>query len=198
MSFSITHLVGFGGVRSRSEQPAQWNSADKNAGITLANGDRDASGSGLIAVRGLLGRSTGKYYFEVAVTVSSGSAWGGLGDASANLSSYTGNSSASCGIAAGGNVVTTWTKSQTGTFTISAGDVIGFAADLNNGRLYVAKNNTWQFSSDPTTDTNYWVSGITGTVYPMGTPGSSTLRISTKTAELTYSPPTGYSQWASA
>lgn len=185
-------------VASATEQSAQWNSADKNAGITLANGDRDATGSGLIAVRGLLGRSTGKYYFELLGQTSAGSRWGGFGDASASLSNYVGNSASSAGLAAGGNAVNTWTKAQSGTPSVGATDVMGFALDLTNGRAFVAINNTWQFSSDPTTDTNPWVTGITGTVYPMGTPGSGGWRINTKTAELTYSPPSGFSQWAAA
>lgn len=185
-------------VSSASEQSAQWNSADKNASITLSNSDRDAAGSGLVSVRGLLGRSTGKYYFELVGSTSAGNRWGGFGNSSALLSSYAGGSASSAGLASGGNAVNTWTKAQAGTPSVGTTDVMGFALDLTNGRAFVALNNTWQFSSDPTTDTNPWVTGITGTVYPMGTPGNGTWRINTKTAELTYSPPSGFSQWAAA
>ena len=36
-----------------SEQSAQWNSADKNASITLSNSDRDATGGSLVSVRSI-------------------------------------------------------------------------------------------------------------------------------------------------
>lgn len=195
-----THLIGFGARRATAgaEQSAQWNSADKNASITLSNSDRDATGGSLVSVRGLLGRSTGKYYFEILVQTSVANFWCGLGTSGANLASYAGNSASSAGIASGGNAVNTWTKAQAGTFTISAGDVLGYAVDITNGKMWIAKNNTWQLTGDPATDTNPWVTGISSSVYPFCSPGSSSSRINTKTAELTYSPPTGYSQWAAA
>lgn len=194
----FTHGFGHWKTSATAEQSAQWNSADKNAAITLSNGDRDAAGGTLVSVRGLLGRSTGKYYWEVLVLTSIGNHWCGFGNAAANLGGYTGNSTNSAGMASGGNAVTGWTKSQTGVITYVANDILGFAIDLGAGYGWVAVNNSWQLTGDPAAGTNPWVSGISGTVYPMTSPGSGTDRISTKTAELAYSPPSGFSQWAAA
>tara|TARA_A100001015_G_scaffold38487_1_gene42333 strand:+ start:755 stop:1408 length:654 start_codon:yes stop_codon:yes gene_type:complete len=38
--------------------------------------------------------------------------------------------------------------------TMSVGDIIGVALDLDNNRLYFSKNGTWQGSSDPANGTN--------------------------------------------
>lgn len=197
MSLAATQLIGFGGRRT-AEQAAQWNSADKNASITLSNSDRDATGGSLVSVRGLLGRSSGKYYFELTILTSVGWHWFGLGSSGANLASYTGNSASSAGVASSGNAVNTWTKDQAGTFAVAANDVMGFAVDATNGKAWVAKNNTWQLSGDPAAGTSQWISGLSGLVYPMASPASGTTRISTKTSELTYTPPSGFSQWAAA
>lgn len=183
---------------SVSEQSAQWNSADKNAAITLSNGDRDATGGTLVSVRGLLGRSSGKYYFECIPQSSAANFWCGFGTSGANLASYPGNSASSAGLASSGNAVNTWTKDQAGTFSIAAGDVLGFALDMGVGYGWMSKNNVWQLTGNPAAGTNQWISGVTGTVYPFCAPGGATARISTKTSELTYSPPSGFSQWAAA
>ena len=181
-----------------SEQSAQWNSADKNASITLSNSDRDATGGSLVSVRSILGRSSGKYYFEITMLTGSASHVVGFANGSFALSTYPGNGASSAGHTSGGNFVNTWTKAQAGTFTLAANDVVGFAIDLTAGKAWVAKNNTWQLTGDPAAGTNEWVSGITGTVYPAAAPSSNSSRIHTKTAELTYSPPSGFSQWAAA
>lgn len=192
--YPISHWKTSGGA----EQSAQWNSADKNASITLSNGDRDATGGSLVSVRGLLGRSTGKYYFEIVLLTSVGSVWIGLGSSGANLASYVGNSASSAGLASGGNTVNTWTKDQAGTFAVSVNDVLGFAVDMTAGHAWVSKNNSWQLTGDPAAGTNQWISGLSGAVYPMASPAAGTSRINTKTAELSYSPPSGFSQWAAA
>lgn len=179
-----------------AEQSAEWNPSDKNASITLSNGNRDATGGSLVSVRGLLGRSTGKYYFEYVLLTSVGSHWFGLGNGSANIASYVGNSASSAGLASGGNAVNTWTKDQAGTFSVAVNDVIGFAVDMGAGKAWVSKNNVWQLTGDPAAGTNQWISGLSGSVYPMSSPAGGVTRINTKTAELSYSPPSGFSQWA--
>ena len=194
----IHAIPGLWKASGGEEQSAQWNSADKNASITLSNSDRDATGGSLVSVRGLLGRSTGKYYFEIVVLTGSGSHVVGFGNGSFALTTYPGNSASSAGHTSAGNFVNTWTKSQAGTFTIAANDVLGFALDLTLGRAWVSLNNVWQLTGDPVADTNPWVTAITGTVYPAAAPSGTSSRISTKTAELTYTPPTGFTKWAAA
>lgn len=181
-----------------TELSAQWNAADKGSNITLSNSDRDAAVGGAGSVRGLKGRSSGSYYFEIVCLTSTANMWCALGDGSASTATYPGNSASSASVASGGNLVNTWTKAQAGTFTVAVNDTLGFAVDISNGRMWVAKNNVWQLTGDPATNTNPWVTGITGTVYPMagGAGAGGTWRINTKQSELTYSPPSGFSRWA--
>lgn len=187
-------------VASSSEQNVTWNPSDKDTDITLSNSDRDAASSGAGSVRSLLGRSSGKYYWEVLIQTGVGNLYIGFANSSYSITNtYPGSAASSAGVASGGNAVNTWTKDQAGTFTISVGDVLGFALDLSNGKAWVSKNNTWQLTGDPAAGTNQWVSGITGTIYPtIGWVASFAAggRICTKTAELTYSPPSGFSRWA--
>ena len=51
--------------------------------------------------------------------------------------------------------------------TYTTGDVLGFALDLDNGKLYVSKNGTWQNSGDPSAGT-----GAVATNIPTNTPMS--------------------------
>lgn len=188
-------------VASSSDQSAQWNSADKDADITLSNSDRDTAGAGAGTVRSLLGRSTGKYYWEVTIiTGSPGNLYLGLVNSTFTVTNnYCGSAASSAGIASFGNSVHTWTKAQAGTISLALNDIVGFAVDISTGYLWVARNNTWQLTGDPAAGTNPWVSGITGTVYPACSyvgAYSTGGRISTTTAELTYSPPSGFSRWA--
>lgn len=202
MSFAVTQLIGFGGKRAAaSEQNVTWNPSDKDADITLANGNRDATSSGAGSVRATLGRSSGKYYFEILLQTDVGNTYYGIANSSFSLATYPGNGASSAGVASVGNSVNGWTQAQAGTFTTAAGDVMGFAVDLTGGKCWVAKNNVWLLSGNPASDSTPWVTGISGTVYPcLGWVASyaSGGRICTKTTELAYSPPSGFSVWAAA
>jgi len=131
-------------------------------GVVLANGntrssynpDSSRSAFGTIAV------GTGKYYYEAKLeSVGTGPV---LGVMDLNWSSLNGASgyafhddalnfgyTSSGSKTSGGNTV-----AYGDSFT--AGDIIGVAIDLDNNKLYFAKNGTWQNSGDPT-------SGSTGT-----------------------------------
>lgn len=202
MSFAVTHLIGFGARRATSaaEQSAEWDGANKDPDITLSNGDRDASTSGAGTVRSKLGRSSGKYYFEILIQTGVGNLYFGFVNSTFSLTNtYPGSAASSAGVASAGNLVNTWTKDQAGVISFSAADVVGYALDLTAGKAWFSKNGVWQLSGDPAAGTNQWVSGITGTIYPaIGWVASYAAggRICTKTAELTYSPPSGFSQWA--
>lgn len=73
--------------------PTTWNPADKNAGVTLSNGNLTAQrNGGLVSVRGTRAHSSGKRYFEVTNTVNCANFLVGFADSTANiLGTYTGN-----------------------------------------------------------------------------------------------------------
>ena len=52
------------------------------------------------------------------------------------------------------NNTTSRTSGATYSSQFSTGDILGVAMDLDNSKLYFAKNGTWQNSSDPTNGTN--------------------------------------------
>lgn len=89
--------------------------------------------------------------------------------------------------------------------TLSNGDILAVAYDATNGFHYLAQNNVWFLSGDPT-------SGATGTghvgAYSGGGLGlnmypsvsiwglvNGVVQLITGSGALTYTPPTGYSAW---
>jgi hypothetical protein len=81
---------------------AVWDSANKDASVTLSNGSLTATGtvsSGWKSVRATIGHSTGKWYFEVTPDiVSGGNGWMlGIENASGTLSSYLGSTANGAG-----------------------------------------------------------------------------------------------------
>ena len=108
---------------------------------------------------GTFGLTAGKWYFEADCATAAGSNKNLVGisavpsDATTNylgedayMWGYYGNN---------GNSITGGTSSSYGN-SYTDDDIIGVAIDLDNNKLYFAKNNTWQDSGDPT-------SGATGT-----------------------------------
>ena len=75
--------------------------------------------------------------------------------------------------------------------TYTTGDVIGVA--VKNGKIWFAKNNTWQASGNPVTEANPAYSNLTGNVrIAVGVYTTCTLVIRGKTPEFSYTPPTGF------
>jgi hypothetical protein len=110
-----------------------------------------------------LGASSGKYYWEVKPTNSTSGSPFLLGvshqpeemarNGATGASQYT---ASDWGYYGGtGNIYNNNTNSSYGN-TYTTNDIIGVALDLDNAKLYFAKNGTWQNSGDPT-------SGATGT-----------------------------------
>lgn len=188
-------------VASSSEQNVTWNPSDKAANVSLSNSDLTAGSSSATfgSVRATLGRSSGKYYFEVLCTTL-GSTRTGIGDGTFSLSTYVGNSSKSAGFTIGSNTNSGYTHTNSGTFALSNGDYLMFAVDMDADKAWVGKNNTWQLSGDPAAGTNPWLDAVSGTVYPATsvyeTNVSFTLR--TKTSQIAGTVPSGFSVWAAA
>ena len=80
--------------------------------------------------------------------------------------------------------------------TYTTGDVLGFCLDLDNGKLYVAKNGTWQNSADPASGTGAVATNIP-TNTPMAPAGSTGYLPTTLTwnfgqRPFSYTPPSGF------
>jgi hypothetical protein len=81
--------------------------------------------------------------------------------------------------------------------TWATNDVIGVA--IGGGKVWFSKNGVWQNSGDPAAGTNPARSGLTGNKFPMVGLNSSSpvdkVYSKFKTADFTYSPPSGFSPW---
>lgn len=199
MGTTIINPFVLGGA---AEQNVTWNPSDKASNVSLSNSDltAGASSASFGSVRATLGRSTGKYYFEILCTTF-GSTRTGLGDGSFTLADYVGHTAKSAGFVNGANTNTGFTLNQAGTISLANGDVLGFAVDGDAGKAWVSKNNVWQLTGDPAAGTGQWISWTPPvTIYPATsvyeTNTSFTLR--TKTSQITGSVPSGFSVWAAA
>lgn len=116
---------------------------------TNSNGNLDASTTtgGSEATVGTIGVSSGKWYWEVALTVTGTSAATiGIATNSFNATNYVGNDAGSWGYYSfDGSKYNNGSGSSYGS-TYGDGDVIGVAFDADNGSLYFYKNGTIQNS----------------------------------------------------
>ena len=168
---SNNFTVGGGTLTDTKDNPsnvfATWNSLAKlNATISLIYGNTTSSTTtgSWKSLTGTIGASTGKYYFEAKPEVSNYSVLGIVNDKLINPTTDGGfafTNQWSYGYKmydgslvyyegdGGGN------QSSYGS-TVSTGQVVGVAVDLDNSKLYFSINGVWQNSGDPT-------SGSTGT-----------------------------------
>ncbi len=127
---------------------------------TITNGNtKIQTGSLETYTLSTLGASSGKYYCEMKL-VSSTSAYrtrfGIAYEPTNSTSDWLGKRAVGWSYREDG-LVTNNNSNYSGTWnSYTSGDIIGMAMDLDNNKLYFAKNGTWQNSGDPT-------SGSTGT-----------------------------------
>lgn len=181
--------------------------ADAPTNFTLTDGDLTvtidvAPWRGIIATQGW---SSGKYYWEVTIGlqanhISSYSQSIGICLTSHTKTSYLG-SGAGWGVA-GDNDDVTGTIFRSGTANNPIGpvggyvedDILGFALDMDNGKLFVSTNGVWENSGDPVGGTGFIGSGISGLYYPAVSliATNSAVTYNFGAAGPSYSIPTGY------
>lgn len=143
--------------------------------FSLTNNNITANYQGLstgIYVIGLctLGKSSGKWYWEYLYTGTLIDAFTGVANHSVTLSgNYLGLDGNGWGYDSTNGF--SWHGGTPLSYgaTWGTGDVMGVALDMDNGFMYVSKNNVWQHSSDPTSGilgTGAMYGSLTGTLYP--------------------------------
>ena len=153
-----------------------WNQDDKNANITLSNGNLTATATYTAwkSVRAILGKPSGKWYWEIKISVDANRCLIGIGTIDESVDTYVGDTANGYsyhdfdGQKFHDDVGTVYGD----TFTLN--DIIGIALDLDNGKLWFSKNGVWQASGDPEAGTNEAWSGISGTFFPMYSPYANT------------------------
>ena len=150
------------------------NVLDKSAGtqLTATNGNlRVYTSHGFRTMRGTLGVSSGKWYWESRL-ISWASSFIGVtgGDEDITGTGRGAETSNSATIRQNtGNLRTNGSDASYGN-SQSDGDILGFALDMDNGKFYIAENGTWYNSGDPANGTNAGKTGLTGTVFPSASP----------------------------
>lgn len=188
-----------------------WDAANCNPTIVLSSGNTVATRTNTpnnehASVLGLIGRSTGKWYWEALCTgtTSGGTAqlmaFGAAKKPALLTASQFWNAN---GWGYWGNGGSKYHNSIAGGYGASFGDgdVISGAWDADNGRLFFGKNGTWQNSGDPVAGTNPAYSSVTGTLYPvvsMYTNSSHVWTLRCLASAQTGTPPTGFAALASA
>lgn len=168
---------------------------------TLSNGNLNYTESDSLQkyVRGTIGVTSGKWYFEGVFTNTTSAMFIGMSadtETSTSGNAYIGNSANGWSM----QVTTTVNKVNNATFTsisatnyISTSNVFMVAYDADNGKLFFGVNGTWFNSADPAAGTNAQFTSVSGTLYPsIGTQGGGAVAINCGQRPFTYTPPTGF------
>jgi hypothetical protein len=176
-----------------------WNTADKAPGTTLANSDRDLTGTTAgtySSVRAVTGKTTGRWYCEVTLpTIGTSATQGGVGLGIANAT-FALTSGAFLG---SGEKSAMFFWANQATYNLTAGDTLQIAFDLTAGagKVWLGKNNTWMVGS-PSAGTAPWLTFTPGSdTWFIGgmenvLAGSNTSVVARLAATGVYTPPTGF------
>lgn len=190
--YAFTYTVTVTGAATTT-----WNPSDKSANITLSGGDltaTDGAGDGgYYAVRGTVGKSSGKWYWEVTVgtgVVPSASQVSiGAATTSHTLSAFLGSASGGWGYTNTGGKADAGSSTTGWGATYVTADVIGVALDMDTKKLTVYKNGT--LVGDIST-------ALSGTVYPaVSLSGGRAVTVNFGASAFTHSAPSGFAALAS-
>lgn len=172
-----------------------WNPVDTNSNIALSGGDltltKSGGGNGYAGSRATMGKSSGKWYWEVLVVTGNTSPFItiGVANASASLSNYTGaDANGWCYYQETGNKITNGSGTAYGA-AYGSTDNVGILLNMDDGELSFRKNNA---------DQGLAFTGLSGTLFPtvaLWRSDSPAHQVVGKFAasDLTYSVPAGYS-----
>ena len=168
---------------------ATWNPSDKDADVTLSNGNLTAHNAAGGTVRATIGVSSGKWYWEVNIDDASGGVLLGVANGTAALGDFVGSDANGWGYySLDGHKFNNGADAAYGaTYTTNA--VIGVKLDMDSGTIEFLKNNISQGTA---------YTGLTGTLYPAwGPAGGSSPTAPNGTANFgatafVYSVPSGY------
>lgn len=198
--------VATGDGFTTSAVPATWNPSDKDANITLSNGDLTAAaGAGTYVVRATGSASTGKKYWEITVDASfNGNMRNGIANASHSLTSGLGDSAHnSVGFDSSGPVYEGGGSAGTGNSYLTINKIVKIAVDLTAEKIWVkVDSGNWNndASANPATGTNgFSFSNInSGPYYPAfssASPGPHTVTANFGATAFNSAAPSGFGTW---
>jgi hypothetical protein len=170
-----------------------WNPLAVGTNITTASGNLNATASSNsnAMLQATFGITSGKWYWEV--TLSSGtSAWAGsIIKSTAGLNYSSLSSGDAYSYSNDGSKYNGQTSTSYGN-TYTTNDVISVAYNADTGKIWFAKNGTWQASGDPAAGTNEAYSSISGTYMPSALLNSATGIANFGQRPFAYTPPSGF------
>jgi len=172
-----------------------WNPNDKAVGITLSNGDLTATSTTITwkGVRSTDYRSSGKWYWEVKIDATpAGQLIIGIGTSSETLT-FPGDNIEGYGYRAStGDSYHAAYVAYGDSYTVN--DVVSIALDLDNNKIWWAKNGTWQASGVPASGTNPAYTNVVGEFYAMAGLYNDGEEVTANfgASSFTYTPPTGF------
>jgi len=178
------------------------NPLDKDPSVTVSEGNlAHTTGASWLCSRGSFQLpSSGKWYWEATIGTTTSSTVGasiGVCTASAVLNNFNTTGQYQAQAAATGNLYSngTQTASTLGVFT--AGDIIQVAADCDNGKIWIGKNNVFWNSTGGTTgnpsgNSNETFATSPAGMFPFTATYQDTVRYNFGQRPLSYTPPTGF------
>ncbi len=122
---------------------ATFNPSDKGPSIALSGGNLIATCTGSVSqlVKGTLGKTSGKWYFEVKTTnISTENPAIGIATSLASTTEYVGGSTISWGFAAASGLIYNNSSSSAYSSAITDSDWLGIAIDIGAGTITFYKN----------------------------------------------------------
>jgi len=174
---------------------------------TLSNGNlvATASGSDYNWSFGTIKPSSGKWYWEITLTTDNGSNWVGvaqdlLTDTAAGDDSGFGSVNGFGYRDSNGNKINDSGTSSSYGATYTAGDVIGVAMDLDNGKIWFSKDGSYQDSGDPAAGSDAAFETLSGSYAPCIQQSSASAVFTANFGQSSFSTaaPTGFSALSTA
>lgn len=173
-----------------------------NGNVTFTGMGGAVTDASTYAIKGI---SSGKKYWEVRPIIGdSGYDWSfGIANVGINVNDFVGNDVHGWGLESNGTLHVKWHNGTPTTFGVAfvTGDTIGFALDMDNKFIYIAKNNTWMNSGDPTSGasgTGAMFGSLSGIIFPAVSALGLVNQVCTTDfalGNLIYTPPSGYTNF---
>jgi len=174
---------------------AVLNYIDSNTAANISGANLNWTSPGIDReIRGTIGVSSGKYYWEVVVT-SGNTAHVGVDTLNtAILNDYVGSTSTSWGLNLSNGNKRNAGSSVTYGSSFANNDIMMCALDMDNSKIWWGKNGTWFASGDPAAGTNAAFTNLSGYTLAFACTPRNSSSVNFGQRPFAYTPPTGFNR----